>query len=383
MKVILIGEYSGVHTNLAKSLKRKNIDITTLSDGDSYKNFKPDIKVKYNRLVSKNKFINFILKIYYLLIMYLGLTGLIQILKYINVLKKIKGYDIVQVINPICLSGYGSIVNYFFFKFLIRNNKKIFLCCLGDDYVWVKGSLNNKNFKSMFYFFKFSRIEQFFHPFKYTHGFFYKELNKLVLSNSQNYIPGLYDYYHYYQVYNKCTPIIPVPIEEVELVQPLNFNGYPIKIFHGWQPNKEYRKGNYLFDEAVKKIIKKYPNKVEYMVVGGIPYAEYIKSFNDSHIFLDQCMSMDQGVNALIAMAAGKVVFSGICSELINYYNLDDSTLPVINSKPDVEYLFSKIEEVILNPDLISKYSNNAIKFISANHSMNKVADSYIQVWRK
>lgn len=381
MKVILIGEYSGVHTNLAKSLKKKNIDVTTLSDGDSYKNFNTDISVKYKKYISKNKFINLMLKIYYLIILYFGINGLIQIIKYIKVLKKIKGYDVVQIINPICLSGYGSIVNYFFFKFLMRNNNKIFLCCLGDDYVWVDGSLKNKKFKSMFYFFRYSKFEQFAHSFKYTHGFFYKKLNKLVLDNSEKYIPGLYDYYYYYKKYEKCTPIVPVAIEMNAEINPLVFDGYPIKIFHGWQPNKEYRKGNYYFDQAIKKIIEKYPNKIEYKVVGGVPYAEYIETFKESQIFLDQCMSMDQGVNGLIAMADGKVVFSGLCSDLVSYYNLDVNNLPLINVEPDVDYIYSKIEEIILNPDLLTKYSKEAMDFISEKHSMDYVADSYIKIW--
>lgn len=92
-------------------------------------------------------------------------------------------------------------------------------------------------------------------------------------------------------------------------MQPLKFKDYPVNIFHGWQPNKEYRKGNIFFDEALNKLMNNYPDKVNYQIVGGLPYEEYIKTFNDSHIFLDQCMSMDQGVNALLALAKGKVVF--------------------------------------------------------------------------
>ena len=43
MKILLIGEYSGVHTNLAKALKNKKIELTTVSDGDAYKKFNKDI----------------------------------------------------------------------------------------------------------------------------------------------------------------------------------------------------------------------------------------------------------------------------------------------------------------------------------------------------
>ncbi|AZC05160.1 hypothetical protein DKE50_019695 [Acinetobacter nosocomialis] len=120
MKVLLIGEYSGVHTNLAKALKQKNINVCTVHDGDSYKKFESDVIIKYNRIESKNKYINFILKIYYQLLLYLGLSGCMQIFKYRDELSKLKGYDVVQIINPVFLSSFGSIVNIIVLKYLLK-----------------------------------------------------------------------------------------------------------------------------------------------------------------------------------------------------------------------------------------------------------------------
>lgn len=383
MKILLIGEYSGVHTNLAKALKNKKIELTTVSDGDAYKKFPADIFIKYDRKELKNRHLNYILKFYYLILIYTGLLGVFQILKYVENIKSLKNYDVVQVINPIALSGFGSIVNLFFMKFIIKNNKKVFLCCLGDDYVWVKGSIKNKKFKSMFYLMSLKNFEQYVPSFKYTHGFLYKKLNFLLINESKNLIPGLYDYYHHYKDFEKCTEIHPVPIEVDNNILALKFTKYPINIFHGWQPNKEYRKGNFIFDEAVRKLLKKYPDKVVYNVVGGLPYEEYIKTFNDAHIFLDQCMSMDQGVNALVAMSKGKVVFSGLCDQLKDYYNLSENELPVVNSLPDVDYLYQKLEDFIINPNKLEIYSFNAIEFIKNKHNMEKVADMYLNVWSK
>ena len=47
MKILLIGEYSGVHTNLAKALIEKNFEVLTVHDGDSYKKFESDVIIKY------------------------------------------------------------------------------------------------------------------------------------------------------------------------------------------------------------------------------------------------------------------------------------------------------------------------------------------------
>ena len=40
MKILLIGEYSGVHTTIAKKIKEsKEYDINIIHDGDGYKKF--------------------------------------------------------------------------------------------------------------------------------------------------------------------------------------------------------------------------------------------------------------------------------------------------------------------------------------------------------
>lgn len=381
MKVLLIGEYSGVHTNLAKALKQKNINVCTVHDGDSYKKFEPDVVIKYNRLESKNKYINFILKLYYQLLLYLGLSGCLQIFKYRNEISKLKGYDVVQIINPVFLSSFGSIVNIIVLKYLLRHNKKMFMCALGDDYIWVKGSLENKKFKSMFHLMTLRNFRQYLHSMMYVYGFLYPYLNRLVVKKANRIIPGLYDYYYYYKNYSNCNEIVPIPIEMDAEVQPLKFKDYPINIFHGWQPNKEYRKGNLFFDEAVKKLIINYPDKVNYQIVGGLPYKEYIKTFNKSHIFLDQCMSMDQGVNALLALAKGKVVFSGFDDYLCGYYSLKNK--PLLDSKPDIEFIYKQLETLIVNPYLLDNYSERAILFMKSNHNFNYVLEKYLKIWEK
>lgn len=46
MKILLVGEYSGVHYNLYKALVELNYKVDTLHDGDSYKNFPASIELK-------------------------------------------------------------------------------------------------------------------------------------------------------------------------------------------------------------------------------------------------------------------------------------------------------------------------------------------------
>lgn len=373
MKILLVGEYSGVHTNLAKALRDENINVVTLSDGDSYKNFKSDITIKYNTLQSKYKIVNLILIFYYYFIEFIGVKGLIQILFYFNKIKRLKGYDVVQIINPVALSGFGSIVNILFIYFLKSNNKKLFLCALGDDYYWVKSEL--KNSKSLFSLMGFRNFSKYLYSLKYVYGLFFPLLNKCVVHWSNKIIPGLYDYYLCYEFNEKCTEIVPIIIYENKDAQPYKYSGGLITIFHGWQLGKEHRKGNNYFDEAINSLPDKYRKMINYEIVGNLPYDEYITKFKDCIIFFDQCLSYDKGVNALLGLRDGKVVFSGAKNS--KFKNCEC----VIDSEPDVELIRKKLIFLLNDPYVLESYSLKSLNYIKNIHNPRVVLEKYMRIW--
>ena len=87
MKVLLLGEYSGVHTNLAKALRDENHEVTLVHDGESFKKFPADFYIKYKMLEVKNRKLNLIIKFFYYFLNLSGFCGILQIFKYINVIK--------------------------------------------------------------------------------------------------------------------------------------------------------------------------------------------------------------------------------------------------------------------------------------------------------
>lgn len=83
MKILLIGEYSNVHATLAKGLRKLGHMVTVVSNGDFWKDYPRDIDV--SRGNGK-------------------LSGIQLLIKIISLLPQLKGYDIVQLINPLFLS---------------------------------------------------------------------------------------------------------------------------------------------------------------------------------------------------------------------------------------------------------------------------------------
>ena len=150
-------------------------------------------------------------------------------------------------------------------------------------------------------------------------------------------------------------------------------------IFHGINRANYYKKGSDYFEEALEIIQNKYPNKVEIKTVESLPYKEYIKTYNEAHIVLDQVLAYDQGYNALEAMAKGKVVFTGAEEEFNNYYQLENRV--AINALPNAQKIASSLEELILNPELIIEIGKNASEFIEKEHHYKNNAQKYLDTW--
>ncbi len=381
MRVLLVGEYSGVHSNLRELLLERGHEVIFIHDGDSYKKFQnSDLSVEYKRINLNHYLMNKFISFYILILDILGIKGLIQCLKYIKILEALKEFDIVQLINTKPFGQFGTFANYLLLKKIFKLNNNCYLCALGDDYTWVKSCLKKNPPYSMFDNLKIINIRCFIYSLNYVYGIGASFIDNFVKKNVISTIPGLYDYYFAYKSMNEsCTEIIPIPIKINENVVNVKVE-YPIKIFHGWQEGKELRKGNFLFDEAIKKLMLKYPDKLEYKVVKGVPYSEYIKLFDECHIFIDQCYSLDRGVNALLGMASGKVVLSGCDEMTVNYYknNLDKS---IINSEPDIDKIYADLEELILNLEKIKIMMRNSKNYIKNYHNYDRVYNCYLKIW--
>ena len=126
-----------------------------------------------------------------------------------------------------------------------------------------------------------------------------------------------------------------------------------------------------------------YGEKVEYRVVSGVPYKEYVKLYSSSHIFIDQLYAEDKGYNALLGMAAGKVVFSGFNPDVLNAYPDYDGKIVGIQVTTDEQLLFEKFCALIDRPSQMEEISSNAIEFVKRNHLSSFVASMFAKAWKE
>ncbi|EOV6166314.1 MULTISPECIES: glycosyltransferase family protein [Citrobacter] len=370
MRILLVGEFSGVHTQLSKALKESGHFVTTISDGDAYKNFPRDITIP-----SKNHKSKILLLVDYFFD-FLGVKGLFSYFKYKRLLSKLSGFDIVQFINPAPLSAFGSLASILLIRKISKQNKKLVLCALGDDYRWVNACLHGNYKYSALDNLNLKTLPKYLYTLKYKYGIFYKQLQWYVEAKCSAIIPGLIDYQIAYEKHPKLTKIVRLPLHTCDYnidVDKIKRKSEEIIIFHGWQIGKEFRKGNYLFDDAMKVILDKYgKDKIKYVVCKSVPYQQYLELLSGADIFLDQVYSYDYGVNGLLGMAYCSVVFSGF---------EDNADNIGVNAIPDLQNLIGKLSFLIENPSEIEKIKCNAYNYFLENHNAKNIANEYIKIW--
>ncbi len=376
MKILLIGEYSGLHNSLKEGLQELGHEVLLVSTGDYFKNFPADIllKRKYNKGVLKK------LKVGIYKLTKIDISSVLIRKQFFKHASSFQGFDVVQLINESPL-GIAPKDEKKIIYFLKQNNKKLFLLSCGTDYTSVKFALNKKLRYSIFEDYKLGSVSKkhFYFALKYTsppfialHKWLVKQLDGIIASDMDYHLP-LKDH-------PKYLGMIPNPVN----LSKIKFINNPVTnkiiVFLGINRSNYHTKGIVYFEKALQIIKKKYPEKVTVDSVENLPYNLYIKRYDNAHIVLDQVLSYDQGYNALEAMAKGKVVFTGAEKEFKAFYKLDKTV--AVNALPNVEKIVIDLENLILNPETINQIGKNARDFIEKYHNHTTVAQKYIDVWQ-
>ncbi len=375
MRILLIGEYSRLHNSLKEGLTALGHEVLLVGNGDGFKNYPVDIRLDHS---FHSKFLKkFKVAFYKLTSIDIGSWEIYFKTLLIN--KKLKGFDVVQLINESSIKASPKL-EIKFLKRILKQNKKLFLLSCGIDYQCMKYMMEGKfeysimspylEDKSLFELYKF-QLQYLNEDYTKLHNFIYNNSNGVIATDMDYHIPLLGNKHYLWLIPN------PINIEKIKYT-PLKVDD-KIKIFHGVNTKAVVKKGNQYFSDALKIIEKKYGDKVEIKTTYSIPYNEYIKLYDECHILLDQVYGYDQGYNALEAMAKGKVVLTGAEKEFEKFYDLKHQV--AVNVKPDVNQIVNALSDLIENPEKILNISKSARTFIEDCHDYKKIAKKYSNVW--
>lgn len=362
MKILLIGEYSNVHWTLAEGLRSLGHTVCVVSNGDFWKDYKRDIS-----LVRK----------------YTKVGGLRYLLKTYSLLPRLRGYDIVQLINPMFLELKAERIAPIY-RYLKKHNRKVFLGAFGMDAYWVEACTSTP------YRFRYSDFNignnRISNSYVAEQEADWKEtakarLNKEIAEKCNGIIAGLYEYYAAYsEKHGDKLRYIPFPVEPDNSVVQYYSPERKIRFFIGIQKERSIYKGTDIMLRALERLAHDYPGECEMLKAESVPFEQYSQMINDCDILLDQLYGYSPAMNALLAMSKGKIVVGGAEEEC--YDILGEKELrPMINVIPDEKDVYNRLKWLVDNKAQIAKMQQQSIEFVNKHHHPIKVAKEYLEFW--
>lgn len=366
MKILFAGDYSGFHGTIAAELRRQGHECTVMSDGSRCMDTNRDIDIKRT-------------------------PGMIGSLKYLAKLlaltPRLKGYDIVQIINP----GFYHLKPEklkWFFKRLKTQNGMICLSLAGSDSKIVDALINDSPLR-------YSEFKIGDRPTKYTlenkatidewlaKGL--KDYCNYVYDNVDGVVSALYDY-HVIGEKNISVPIeyggIPVDVDGIQADCRIG-EREKLKMLVGIKSEMETFKGTDILLEAAKAVERRHGSKLEVDVARDLPLNEYLEKLKEADIVLDQIYSYTPATNALQTMAMGKITVSGAEPEFYEFIG-EDALHPIINVTPYRAEIEDKLEELIMQPaDVLRKLSEDGRRFVEKHNSSEVVAKRFLKAWER
>lgn len=351
MKILLFGEFSGVHNNLKDGLINSGHDVSIASNGDGYKNFEFDVKFCPQRTNNP-------------------IAALLNVLHFLFNIRFFIFNDVVQFINPLIVPYYFKKIGLLKLIFLL-NKRTIYYAC-GTDIDFLSFSHNFKYFP----FDNKSHVE--YPTYKTKHY----ETHNYFMQNIDYVIPSMYQYSFRKDLNKQLHPILlpgSFKLTENGLNDFNNDKNKKLNILFGI--TRENFKGVQFILEALSLLNEKYNDRVNVEIIKKIPYNKYLNFLNWADVLIDQCKSYDYGMNAILALERKIIVLSGSESES-SIFN-EFKTNPVINIIPNSYQIYEELEKIVLMNDsdrqsLKLKMYDHVIKY----HLNNKITKQFIDVYK-
>ena len=363
MKILLIGEFSGLHWTLAQGLRQLGHQVTVVSDGDGWKNYDRDINLDRKADTPWEG------------VKYIG--------KLLKVLPKLRGYDVVQLINP-CFLNLKPSKSIYVYRYLRKHNKKVFLGAFGVDHYWVKAGVEDRIYRySDFNIGSQPRVTE--RTKRVTkeclHGGT-AQSNIEIARSCQGIVACLWEYYAAYQNYfPEKLLYAPLPIDYRKVTSRVRKEPEKVNFFIGIQSARSDLKGTDIMYPVLQEVQRDYPDRCTVTVAQDVPFAEYERMMDEADVQLDQLYSYTPSMNSLLAMAKGVIVVGG--GEPENYEILGEKELrPIVNVYPSKEDIRRQLVYIIEHKHLIPKLSAESIEYVHKHHNYVEVARRYAEFWQ-
>ncbi len=364
MKILFLGDYSNLHACLAAELRQSGHDVTVVSDGGTHMRTSADIYLSRS-------------------------PGRLNAFRYLynvmEVIPELKGYDVVQLINPHFLELRPGRIRYFL-DILRKNNRSLFMTLAGDDHYYIKACLEGKMFR-------FSEYRVGDERTRFT-SLFPRHEKEWMCRETSGYTERLYGLLDgamaiLPEYYIAGHPVLgdrlkytglPIDLSSVEYrpVAPRDKVNLFVGIRRG--NNREIQKGTEDLARMALELQSEYPDRCEAIIVENLPLDEYLRQLQRADIVLDQLYAYSPATNALQAMASGKVAATGSTPEYYSAIGEPDrgAIIPLSPLADNKETL----RRYILDPSPLSGMAAEGRRIVETHNDVKKVAPLFVDHWK-
>ena len=368
MKILLLGEYSNVHNTLARGLRELGHEVTLASNGDYWRDYSRDIDLARE----------------------MGFMGNVSFLyRLLRALPGMRGYDVVQLINPVFIELKAERLRYIF-DYLRKHNGRVVLLAAGDDYYYP--ALHTK-VKAMRYSDYYVGDEEHCCDFvrrqtqEWLHGA-KGRLARYVARHCDAIVACAYEYWLPYHLTEDTSAdgerldrkLHSIPFACVLPDSPVRKVNGKVRFFIGISRERSEMKGTDIMLRAAMDLQALYPDRMEIVVANGVPFDEYCKMMESADVLLDQIYSYGPGMNALMAMSRGIVAVSGAEPE---HYRLlgEDEVRPIVNVWPCYDSVYENIRKLVLDSGLVDRLKEQSREYVARNHEYISVARRFVRLY--
>lgn len=364
MRILLLAECSNLHATLARGLRALGHEVLVVSSGNGWRNYPRDISI----IRRSNA----------------PLDSAAYLLRLVGLLPRLRGWDIVQITNPVFLDLCPQRVRWFY-DYLLRHNRHVVLGAFGTDTYWVRTCMEQK-------------------PLRYSDhnigarvrtdaaalqdqrewlGTPRETLTRHVVQTCHAIAACLYEYYAVYQlVCPEKTAYVPLPVDPDALRKARPEADGRVKFFIGIDASRHQYKGTDIMLRALEDVCRRYPDRTAMRKAVSVPFAQYEQMMDGSDVLLDQLYSYTPSMNTLTAMAKGLVCVGG--GEEEHYAVLHEDTLrPIINVCPSYDSVRDALEHLVLHPELLPRLKADSMEYVRRHHHYVKVARQYADLYAR
>lgn len=345
MKVLLLHEMSGVHTELKRGLRALGVDARIATFGDGFKRYGTDLDLGQAGA---------------------GLRAAAsRAWRQVLQAPAFRGFDVLQTISP---DPFFRPVSAALERYVFDGPGRLVYVAAGSDAIY------RRHVCSLEY--------------RPPHRWFddpprYRRLQRR-LQRFDQVVPVCWEYMHAMREAGiAATDVVPFPIDlSRHPVRPPARSG-KLKVFHPLnRSNLDYDfKGTRLIREAFDRLERRHGDMADFLCAGGMDHAAYDALTNDVDVIVDQAYSYSYGMSAAYGMAKGKVVLSGLegAARAHGFYR----DCPVVNLLPDVDAIERAIEALILDRAATTARGEASRAFAERHHDHLRVAATYLAIYEQ